>query len=373
MRERRRGSWCSSLWGVLTAVCLLLALVAGCDDDLPPPPRVPTNSPSRALVFRVVGANGETFALGAEGAVAVALTSAGYRVVQGAAPNDVTANVVAEAANGPRKVAGGLLTVYSPNAVRVTITLSGNGVIIDRTETEVSSGRSRIDPRDLAEAVAMLTASPNLYRFAVATFQARAAGAQWAIQAHETARLAQEDADRRARAADEAAWQVVNAPACQAPKAIDACDGVAGYLKVYPAGAHFAEAQVMLGAAQAPIRAIRDEAAWAKIDPAPCMRPKAEGACGEVLAYQHDFPDGLHAGRAAEIMRTASPLLEKLRAERERREEAGGEEHRPAPRPAPAPRSEEPHVCCGDGTRLPDCVTPHAGCCADHGGPRACQ
>lgn len=115
-----------------------------------------------------------------------------------------------------------------------------------------------------------------------------------------------------------AAWERVDRAGCSNPQSVGACEPVENFLREYPDGKHASAAHRLLREAAPTIQQMRDEQAWAGVDPDACSRPKdlsqVEAACAVVQRYLDSFPKGEHAAAArAALKKGAVPIAEQRR------------------------------------------------------------
>ena len=122
-------------------------------------------------------------------------------------------------------------------------------------------------------------------------------------------------AQREARA-----FTTLDTKACTEPRAVDACAPVEHFLTRYPAGAHAAQARETLTAAEPRLLALRDQAAWAQVEPQipGCKAQKTlvtlEASCKPLREYAATFPNGIgreSATKALESVAVKRRTLEK--------------------------------------------------------------
>jgi hypothetical protein len=124
-------------------------------------------------------------------------------------------------------------------------------------------------------------------------------------------------AQREARAYSE-----LDTKACTEPRAVDACAPFERFLVRYPAGAHAAAARETLTAAEPHLVALRDQAAWARVEPliAGCKAQKTlvtlEAACRPLREYTATFPNG--AGREVTTKALDSVAAKRLALEKQK-------------------------------------------------------
>lgn len=228
--------------------------------------------------------------------------------------------VQVDVVRGPAHLAGGFLVVRGSNAGQLRLTMTGPTHPIETLSVDFFTMDQRIDPEKIDQLVEALIRSPRVHQFAADTIQARALAARREAERLAAERQAEEERERLARAAEAAAWDGASTAACASPTTLEACDGVRGYLAKYPDGWHSAEARDLLKSAEEPLKVIRDDMMWRKVDEANCGQPKSEDACESVTKYIEVYPEGRHASRAQELLKKAAPKLKIFRATREARE-----------------------------------------------------
>jgi hypothetical protein len=115
-----------------------------------------------------------------------------------------------------------------------------------------------------------------------------------------------------------AAWEHVDEAGCSNPQSVGACESVESFLREYPDGKHAPAAHRLLREAAPAIQRMRDDQAWAGVEPDACSRPKdlsqVEAACAVVQRYLDSFPNGQHADAArAALKKGAVPIAEQRR------------------------------------------------------------
>lgn len=141
-----------------------------------------------------------------------------------------------------------------------------------------------------------------------------------AVRAH--AERVKVDKQRRAEAADAAAWQLANANTCATSPRFADCTEVIRYLNGFPTGKHRAEAEQALEQAEVVrLRSSRDAAiarvkadvdAWRNASPEQCSAPAAATACDGVSAYLATNPEGRYAHEARGLLAQAEIKLAEL-------------------------------------------------------------
>lgn len=137
------------------------------------------------------------------------------------------------------------------------------------------------------------------------------------VRAH--AERVEVEKQRRAQAAESAAWQLANATVCaQSPKFSD-CTQVIRYLNGFPAGQHRAEAEQALMQAQgvrqrasrdAGIARVKaDVSAWKTAHVEVCRSPESAASCDGVNAYVAAYPAGRYAVEAKDLLAQSQTKL----------------------------------------------------------------
>jgi hypothetical protein len=121
---------------------------------------------------------------------------------------------------------------------------------------------------------------------------------------------------------EEAAWKALDRSRCSEPSSVDGCVEVLGFMTAFPAGAHEPQGRELLTAAEPKLERLRDDKDWTTASSSACARPKEESACEGVDRYLAERPAGIHATDAKKLTRDAGPVLSRLRAQREAREQA---------------------------------------------------
>ncbi len=125
---------------------------------------------------------------------------------------------------------------------------------------------------------------------------------------------------------DAAAWRAAEATECSTSVEEQACVAHVTYVARYPDGTHAGQARVAIEAARQRRRAFADEAAWALLDGGACRVPAKndvaviETACSPVQQYLAEYPDGLHADAAREILKPSRVVLARLEEAQARRD-----------------------------------------------------
>lgn len=127
-----------------------------------------------------------------------------------------------------------------------------------------------------------------------------------------------------------------------------------------------------------------DDAEWVALDMKGCSERGDSRACEELVQFIRQHPGNGHQAEVGAALATGREVAAKVgvqEADRARKEATRLPAPQQQPRrraqapssPSPPPPPDVSHICCCDGSRSPDCVTPHAGCCEGHGGPCSCK
>jgi len=112
-----------------------------------------------------------------------------------------------------------------------------------------------------------------------------------------------------------------------------------------------------------------DEAAWGVLDVKGCTERADPRACNDIAAFVTSHPTSPHQADAVLALHAGRDRIAAVEAQEVERARRA----RPAPRaPALPPPDTTPHVCCCDDT-VSSCFTPHAGCCDGHDGACPCK
>jgi hypothetical protein len=118
------------------------------------------------------------------------------------------------------------------------------------------------------------------------------------------------------------AYAELDAKSCADPHTVDACAPFDRFLARYPAGAHATQARATLTAAEPRLAALRDQAAWAQVEPQipNCKAQKTlvtlEAACKPLREYAALFPNGV--GREANAKALESVAAKRLALEKQK-------------------------------------------------------
>lgn len=181
--------------------------------------------------------------------------------------------------------------------VVATLTVSGGGKVID-TVSYAFESKNGIIPGGASDAlVARMTQSDKVTLFA----------RQRSEQGKAAAVAAEQQEQEGLRRRDDEAWLAANATACKSPAALDSCKAVQQYLVDFPSGRHASEAQAVLAEARPRLDALqKDENYWtSSAQWQRCEQDARRDACEGVELYIANFPAGLHASEAHELLKTA--------------------------------------------------------------------
>ena len=196
--------------------------------------------------------------------------------------------------------------------VRIDVRSAQNQSIVDSFITDYTGYRRGAPDEDaVAKTVVGFAYSPRIAAFARAVRRARAAGATQPTATTTatatappipTATVENPPNDPR----DDSEWFAIETVKCKIPARVEACDPVRRYLHRHPAGAHAAEANAILAAAQPALEKLqKDEVAWQKANRSLCASRRTSDACVGVEAYEVQFPTGLHAEEAHRLLKAA--------------------------------------------------------------------
>lgn len=206
-----------------------------------------------------------------------------------------------------------------------------------------------------------------------------AAGADWHFGANDEARIevdGQTVGTIRLAALhavrEDAAWRRLDDSPCLTSLAEDACRPELAYAKAFPDGLHFEEAKARWASAASRRREEAERVAWSRLDLRTCSAKAAAPldahdiarACRPVEAFANEYPTSIHVSEALAAIENGQAVQSRL-AEAEARESR--QRSRASSRSADT--SGQPLRCC-DGTLSPTCVVGgnRRGCCSWHRG-----
>ena len=185
--------------------------------------------------------------------------------------------------------------------VRVEVRASQTDALLDQFVADYKGYRGGAPEEDVVSKVVVGFAySPRMAAYA------RSVAHEHVGAPVETAQPAPTNERPRPDARDDADWFAIDTVKCKIPARVEACEPVRRYLQRHPEGAHAAEANAVLSAAQPALEKLqKDEVAWTKSNHVDCSTQRTSEACVAVEAYEIQFPTGMHAHEAHRLLKNA--------------------------------------------------------------------
>jgi hypothetical protein len=219
-----------------------------------------------------------------------ALTSAGYRLVEGDGKPDVQAKITIAASEEPSlfqvQVNGKAQVSYKVQLAASFVSAS-DASVVDQTNTEFSSSDGSVDASAIQKLVGHLGSTGKL--------------AAYSGKLKEKAL----DEEKKVAQAEEDLWKAADVESCKKATSSKSCDGVRGYIAKYPSGKYTADGRKAMEDGDANMASVTEENAWAAAAVEQCQKPTKSYDCKGVEEYLQKYPAGAHAADAKAALKAS--------------------------------------------------------------------